>query len=232
MLALWLHAALLATTLAGIAWHRRFRASTSFVALLAWVFASKIAHITGAITPDRWRPYLFDHLVQALIVLGVAVEMGARIFHKNVLTGRVHVQRGVLLVLLIGLVAAFAWGRRMDAARTDADVYYALVEAERRVAATALYVFLTVFAVAVLGFHWPLDPYHRDIALGFGLYLSGVLLVSPAPQMPIRLPDSWPVWLYGAALLIWLRAAWRRDDFGHVAPRYRPLVFPWARHDS
>lgn len=188
--------------------------------------------MAGMITPAQWLPYLFEYLVEGLLILGVAVEMGARIFHKNVLTGRVFVERGVLFVLLVGLVAALAWGRRMDAARTDADVYYVLVEAERRIAATALYVFLTVIAVAMLGFHWPIDPYHRDITLGFSIYLIGVLLASPAPQMLVRLPDSWPVWLYSVALLLWLRAAWRRDDFSRVAPRWRPIVFPWARHDS
>lgn len=232
MPALCLHGLLLAAILAGIVIRRRVAAAVTFPVHLAFTLGSKLAHITGFIDPTKWLPSLTEQLVQSLLASAVAVEIGARIFHPHLPAGRAYAARGVLAVLLLGLVAAISWGRRLADARTDADVYYALVDAERRLAGTALYVFLAVFAVAILRFHWPIDPYHRDVAIGFGVYLSAVLLVSPAPYMLVRLPESWPVWLYGAILLLWLRAAWRRDDFTRVAPRFRPLVFPWARHDS
>lgn len=232
MLVLWLHVVLQAATLAGVARRQRGRASSLVVVFLVFALASKLAHIDGIITPARWLPYLFEQFAQSLLALATAIELGARIFHQHLATGRAYVARGVVAVLLLGLVVAISWGLHVGAARTDADLYYALVDAERRLAGTALCVFLVVFALAMLRFHWPIDPYHRDIALGFGLYLAGVLLVSPAPHMPVRLPESWPVWLYSAALLLWLRAAWRRDDFSGVAPRFRPVAFPWARHDS
>ena len=232
MLAFWLHVVLQVATLAGIAWRQRGRASLLFVAFLMLSLPSTLAYIDGIFTPERWLLYLFDQLVQALLILATAVEIGTRIFHQHLATGRAYVARGVAAVLLLGLVVAVAWGWHLGAARTDADLYYALVDAERRFAGTALGVFLVVFTFAMLRFHWPIDAYHRDITLGFALYLAGVLLVSPAPHMPVRLPESWPVWLYSAALLLWLRAAWRRDDFSGVAPRFRPLAFPWARHDS
>ena len=223
---------LLLAILIGIGVRRRTRAAGAFVGYLAVTLLSKLAHAGGAITPADWHPYLLEQVAQALLMLAVGIEIGARVFHRNVApAGRAYTARAVLVVVLLGLTAAIAWGRRLEAARTDADVYYALVDAERRVSATTVWVFLAVFGAADMRFHWPIDPYHRDIAIGCCAYSASYYLFSPNPAVPVQFPMSWPVWLYTAILALWLRAAWRRDDFSHVAPRYRPYVFPWAKHE-
>jgi hypothetical protein len=231
-LVLALHTGALCAVLVGIGVRQRARATFGFVAYLLATLSNNITQLLGVFTRDDWFGFLSVQLVQRSLTLAVAVEIGARILHANVApTGRAYVGRAVLVVLFLGLVAAVTWGYRLEAARTDADVYYALVDAERRVSITALWAFIAVFGIADMRFHWPIDPYHRDIGIGFSAYLAAVYLFAPGPDMPFRLPPSWPVWLYTAVLLLWLRAAWRHDDFTRVDPRFRRAVFPWARHD-
>lgn len=233
MLTLHVHTLLLTAIVIGIGSHRRWQAALAFVAYVLVALANNAARAMGLLAREDWFIYLSVQLVQRVLALLVAVEVGARIFEANLApTGRAYTQRVVLLVLLAGLVAAIGWGHRLGGVRTDAEVYDALIDAERRVAGTAMWTFLAVIAAAQLRFRWPIDPYHRDVSAGFVAYLGGVFLFSPDPDMPFQLPTSWPVWLYTAVLLLWLWAAWRRDDFSHVAPRFRRLVFPWARHDG
>jgi hypothetical protein len=225
-----LHNMLRVGILAGIAYRRRWHACLGFVGYHAFDLAARAARMFGIASEDSWAPWLAVQLVQRIFALAVALEIGARIFHRNAPTGRAYTARAVCLVLCLGLAAAIAWGRQLQSAHTDGDVYDALVEGERRISGTAMWVFLAVFAIAELRFHWPIDPYHRDIFIGFGVYLAATFLFSPDPGMPVQLPAAWPVWLYTAVLLLWVRAAWRGDDFTRVAPRFRPQVFPWARH--
>lgn len=233
MLALAIHIGLLVAILVGVAVRHRVQAAVGFVAYLIVTLASKLAHATDRITPADWFPYLLEQVAQALLALGVAVEIGGRIFHKRAApAGRAYVARAMLALLVLGLVAAVAWGLQLRDARTDGDVYDALLDVERRVSGAAMWVFVAVFGIAELRYHWPIDPYHRDIAIGFGVYRAAFFALSPGPEMPMQLPAVWPVWLYTAVLLLWLRAAWRRDDFSHIDVRFRRLVFPWARHTS
>ena len=231
MLAEAFHDVLRLGILAGITRRQRWRACIAFVVYLAFAMAARLARIAGFGTPESWATWLAVQLFQGVLALAVAVEIGARIFHRHIQTGRAYTARAVLVVLFLGLLAAITWGRQLTTARTAGEIYDALIEAERRVSGTAMWTFLAVFVVAERRFAWPIDPYHRDIFVGFSAYLVAMFLFSPDPQMPVRLPDSWPFWLYTAVLLVWLRAAWRQDDLSRVDPRYRRLVFPWARHD-
>ena len=95
-------------------------------------------------------------------------------------------------------------------------------------AVTATGVFtLLAFAVAT-GLNWYLDPYHRDVGAGFLLYQWVYLLAAPWPSgAALVSPQVWPVWVFGAVLLLWAWAAWRPVDALGLGPEERALVLPW-----
>lgn len=229
MLALWIHVVLMLTVMVGIAVRERWRATLAFPVYLLFGLVHNTLHAVGILGPGNWLPWLVVELLQGLLALGVAVEIAARMFHQRLPGAHAWTERVVLLVLSLGLLAAVLWALHMRTVQSDVEFYRALVEAARLVAATSLWTFVALFWLALSRFGWPVDAYHRDVALGFAVYRVALLLASPGALGSAWLPPSWPVWVYGAVLLLWLWAAWRPPDLARVAPAYRSLVWPWLK---
>lgn len=230
MLALWVHAFLMLVVLGGISWHRRWRATLMFPLYLGVSTASSALQITAVIGPDDWLPWLLADLAQRLVVLGVAIEMGARIFHRELLGGRIYTGRVFVAVLALGLVAVVLWARTLAATMTDRELYFALVEGGRRLALTSAAAFTFLALLVVSWLNWHLDPYHRDVGAGFLAYQWVYMLASPWPSgAELVSPKIWPVWVYGAVLLLWARAAWQPVDANGLSPEDRAVAFPWQK---
>ena len=229
MLALWVHGLLIVVVLVGVAWRHRWRATLAFPLYLLVGAAHNAAQIAGVTDPEDWLPWLLIDLAQRVLALCVAVEIGARIFHRGLPGGRVYTGRAVIVVLTLGLVGALVWGRALAVSLSDRELYFALVEGSRRVAATSAATFTLLGLAVVSYFDWPLDPYHRDIGAGFLLFQWAFILLMPWPDADPVLLKVWPVWLYGAVLLLWAWAAWRPVDTLGLAPEAQALVLPWVR---
>lgn len=232
MLALWIHVLLIVAVLAGIAWHCRWRATLTFPLYLLLGAGCGVLEIAGAIGPEDWLLWLLVELSQKILVLGVAVEIGARIFHRGLPGGRTYTGRVFVAVLGLGLLAALAWGRALGDSPSDHELYFALVAGSRRVALTATAAFTLLGFMVVSWFDWPLDPYHHAVGAGFLIYQWVFVLLMPWPEAAPILPQVWPVWVYGAALVVWARAAWRPVDALGLEPETRALVLPWQKVTS
>lgn len=224
-----LQGVLMAAILWGIAYRHRWRAAIFFPAYLVVGTTYKAAQSLGVFGPQDWLLWLSVHLVQSALTLALGVEIATRIFHRRLPGARVWTARAVLAIVGLGCAAAVAWAIQMQGVQGDAAFYNALVEAIRRLSATSLWVFVAAFWLALVRFGWPVDPYHRDLALGFAVYDAALLLLSPQAVASSFLPESWPIWLHGAVLLLWLRAAWRPIDVSHIAPELLPFVWPWVK---
>lgn len=221
-----LHTALLLAILTGIAYRRRWRATLAFPLYLAIGTAHNLAQSTVTMPAGDWLAWLLVVIAQRIVALVVAVEVGAVIFHRQLAGGRAVTGRAMLAILFVGLIAAATWGRQLGAAVDDHALYFALVEGARRLAALSAAVFSIVIALAVSHYGWPVEPYHRDVACGLWLYHLAFMLAAPWTHVS-PLAKHWPVWLYGAILLWWVCAAWRRPNLTSIAPEFRSLAWPW-----
>jgi hypothetical protein len=230
VLALWVHTLLILVVLVGIAWRRRSRATLAFPLYLAFSVACCALQLAAAIDSEDWLPWLLLDLAQRILALCVAVEIAARIFHRDIPGGRTYTGRVFVVVLGLGLVAALLWGRALLGSVSDRELYFALVEGGRRVALTSATAFALLGLAVVTVFDWHLDPYHRDVGTGFFVYQWVYMLAAPRPRgFVVVSPEIWPVWLYGAVLLLWAWAAWRPVDRLGLKPKEWALVLPWQK---
>jgi hypothetical protein len=158
VLGLWIHALLIVVVLVGIAWRRRSRATLAFPLYLAFSVACCALQLAAAIDSEDWLPWLLLDLAQRILALCVAVEIAARIFHRDIPGGRTYTGRVFVVVLGLGLVAALLWGRVLLGSVSDRELYFALVEGGRRVALTSATAFALLGLAVVTVFDWHLDP--------------------------------------------------------------------------
>jgi hypothetical protein len=214
--------------LVGIAVRRRWCATLAFPLYLLVGAAHKTAQVAVAV-PERWLLWLLIDASQNVLALCVAVEIGARIFHRDLPGGRAYTGRIVLVILVGGALAAISWNHQLALVASDRDLYFALIEGSRRVTLTAAVAFSLIGFLVVSYFDWPLDPYHRDVASGFLVYQWASVLLMPWPDTPAFLPHLWPVGLYTGVLLWWAVAAWRHVDTLGLSAEQQALALPWIR---
>jgi hypothetical protein len=172
---------------------------------------------------------LLVELAQDVIVLCAAVEICGRIFHRGLPGGRAYTGRAVVTILLLGCLSALFWGRSLASTTSDHELYFALIEAGRRLTLTAAAAFTLVGLAVVSVFDWPLDPYHRNVAAGYLVWQWACVLLMPWPDTAAILPDVWPVWLYTGVLLWWGAAAWRPIDTLGLDHEGQAFALPWLR---
>ena len=229
MLALWVHTLLIVAVLGGIVRRRRWRATMAFPLYLGVGAAYNVLQIWAVADPKDWLVWLVVDLWQRILALCVAVEIGARIFHCDLPGGRGYTGRVFVVVLGLGLVAVLQWGRALGSSVSDRELYFALVEGGRRVALTSAATFTLLGFVVASYLNWHLDPYHRDVGAGFLIYQWVFVLLMPWPDAQPILPNVWPVWVYGAVLLLWAWAAWRPVDALGLGLEERAIVLPWQK---
>ncbi len=227
MPALALHAFGLTLVVCGILVRKRIAACVAFPLYLIVGLVHKLLQLAIPELPARWLAWLAVDLVQRALCIAVAVEVGFRIFHSKLLGGRAWFRRSLVGILTLGGVFFGLWVLQLRTVASDSQLYYALIEASRRLSAIATWLYATIVFLVGIWYRWPVDPYHRDVLLGLCLYQLAITIFSPGSRL--ALPLSWPVWLYGALLGLWCWAAWRRDQDLGMDTEMLAFVWPWRK---
>ncbi len=223
-----IHSVGLAAVLAGIVWRGRTRAAVLFPAYLLVGLVHNLLQLTLLDPIEDWRSWLFVDLVQRLLCLGVGVEIGFRVFHRELPGGRVWFRRVLSLVLILGGISLALWFSGLGA-MSDRQLYDALFDASRRLSTTSVWVYTVLAFLAIVYYNWPMDPYHAEILVGLCVYQIAVALFSPGAVF--ALGWNWPVWVYALLLGLWCRSAWRRDRNFGMEPDEVSFVWPWRSAD-
>jgi hypothetical protein len=228
-----LNAALLAITAVGLLLRKRERLCWSF---FGYVCATLLGNRLVAWFPDQFYTQGFWTLkegVYTALKVCVVFEIATLTFS----VAKDSARRRVVAVLLAGtlaLVAVVLLPHQSTQQAYDGLLVFLVPRAQ----AVLLWLFV---AVALLAWHQriPLHPFHRTIALGFGLYLSiyswalGVLgLYVDAADSKLMAAYSFAGALdplaFGSVVGLWAVGAWRSLRFADEVPERVRRLQPWA----
>lgn len=198
---------------------RRLSASRAFAVLL---LSHLVNHALKVASPDRWwtwRFVLVTDWLQALIVILIALEIGFRVFR--------HLPPGLrTLSILFRIVFAglLVW-LLLAAPGVLREEGVAQLKALRGLIGRVFYGSAILFA-AFLGlmsyYRLPLDPVHRDVAAGLGVF--GILVA--LADMHVGNQDVFIFALHGV-FAFWVWSAWKPEEPTELSPEAMRFLQPW-----
>lgn len=220
-----------AVGLMGLVVRRRVARCLFFAAYLASVAAASllVSLRSGALS---WSGWLASELLQAVLAVGVVLEITVRILASLPEAARAARRRMrlVVAVTLAGGLLSLAWdvSTWLRARGPDVLAYHVASSLLPLFTYGAAFLFIALLAVA----NWhllPLDPLHRAVLTGFAVYLVlfSALLVS------VRSEDVRAVLSRvnsGAFLLLlagWAWVAWRREAAPPAPEALVRRLWPW-----
>lgn len=217
-----LSAALAGVALAGLVRRRHVRGAFSFACYLASVSSSLTLPL---LFPSlwSWTFVVATDGLQRLLALLTAVELALNA-QRAMPIGRKYVRRlfaAIVMTTLIGLALTF------EMPRNPAE--WTLIGERVSYGTGFLFAGFLIFAGL---FYVPLDPLHREVALGF-------VLVSFLAAFRHALTELDPVFglgrdfvskvAYPLIVMAWARAAWRRERPSAMSSEVQDKLHPWRR---
>lgn len=212
---------LVAAVLGGLIAHKRLAACWTFSAYLLSVAADRVAVLAWPQAFWTWTAVALTDAAQSLLCAAIAVEIAYKTF-RTLPEGYRRLRRvmGVLaLVTVIAVVLGSTWPRNAaEWTLVSARVSYGLA-------------FLFAAFVLFARYHrFPLDPLHREIALGFVLRSLLVAFAHALSQYDdlVGLGHySISKVAYPLILLGWVWSAWRPEPPTALSPEVLRRLRPW-----
>lgn len=199
------------TTFSGLVLKGRARRVWLLPVFLVVATCVRLLQLLGANAFRGWHAWVWLELLLKSLLVGVVVEITARVFAR--LPGAAPwAWRGLALVTL-ATVASIGWALAEHSSGREPWVYVTVTQIMPRVAfgAAALCV-ATLIVVVIYGV--PLDSLHACVLFGVALYLS--LYAGPLGSAADHSKARFMIYhvtplVYVAILALWTYAAWRRE---------------------
>jgi len=214
-------AVLAAAVLAGLLRRQRGAACYSFAVFLVWQLVMAVPMLVAPATWWTWRWVLFTDAVEAALFVVVAIEVAHRAL-RAMPPGLRQVTR-LFTLLLGGTLAVLA--AAVLARLVDPEPTLHVLRFTRGLIGGAIYgsafLFLA-FVESVAHARVPLDPVHRDIAAGLGMW--GIL--GALSQMS---RSMYLFTIVGVNLILayWAYKAWRPEEPTVLSREALTLFQPW-----
>ena len=204
----------------GLATRRKVRICWLFPAYLLSVALGHGALLVSSGALWTWQFWAATDALQAVLRLGVAIEIGRKAF------GSLPQARRLLGLSFLFACFGIATGVLLYP-RPLVDAFE-LVLVVGWVSYGVAFLFVG-FLMLTLAYGVPLDPLHRAIAVGFALASAFLAFTHSFPAHA----DLGRAWLsktsYPLILAFWTWAAWRRDDLSGMSTEAIARLWPWRR---
>lgn len=197
--------------LAGLAVRRKARRAWLFPLFLVAATCVRLLQLLGADRFRGWQAWIWMELLLKSLLVGVVVEITARVFRE--LPGAAPwAWRGLLLVVLVTGIAVWS-APGVHVPGSDPWVYGMVTQIMPRLAfGFAGMCVTTLLVMAAYGI--PLDSLHGSVLFGVALYLA--LYAGPLGSAAAHPLSRFAIYhvipfVYLAILVLWAYAAWRRE---------------------
>ena len=216
-----LSALLGSVALAGLVARRRLRACLAFPAYLGSAVAGHALVVAAPDTFWNWEFWLTSDVVQTALRLGIAFEITFKTFRP--LPAGYRRMRVLFAGLTLAMALMVISGTHLPRSAFDLTLVMARIS-------YGISWLLAVFILAVAYHRVPIDPLHRDVAVGFGLLGLLVGFAEALSGLDPRLGlgrDVIAKSAYPCLLAAWCVSAWRRDEPTALSPRALRILQPW-----